>query len=135
MLIFCCGNRAHSSLRNCPRSCSMLFPSRRALTALQRTSQTCSIQDKSGDMADQSSLFTLLTQRKSSTIGASWGLALSSWNIGSANGICRKKRQHMRRQNFVDVSLTLYVFTFPSMDTRSVLADAVIPAHTMTPPL
>ena len=117
----CCGIRAHSFLRDCRGSCCVLFPCRRAWTALTRTSQTYSIQDKSGDMADQSILFTSLQQRKSSTIRARWDLALSSWNIGSATGIWQRNGSTWGVRTS---SMHRWPFKFPSMNTRSVLAVA-----------
>ena len=60
-------------------------------TALPRTSHTCSIQLRSGDIAGHSKRLILLACRNPSTILAWCGLALSSWKmpllpIGRRNG-------------------------------------------------
>ena len=104
--IVCCGIRAHSSLRNSRRFCNVLLRSRRTKTALLRTSQTCSIHDKSGDIAGQSILFTLFVRRKSPT---KYWLSvvilencIGGWHLA-------QKRQHVWRKDSVDVTLCIQV--------------------------
>ena len=75
------GIRCYSSPRKRRRSAIVLCSVILFWTALPRTSHTCSIQLRSGDIAGHSKRLTLLACRNPSTILARWGLALSSWKM------------------------------------------------------
>ena len=75
------GIRCHSSPRKRRRSAIVLCSVILFWTALPRTSHTCSIQLRSGDIAGHSKRPTLLACRNPSTILAWCGLALSSWKM------------------------------------------------------
>ena len=68
----------HSSCKAAPKAWSVLGRGTLCRTRWPRMSQTCSIGDKSGDRAGQSSWSTLFCCRNCRTILARWGLALSS---------------------------------------------------------
>ena len=101
-------------------------------TALPRTSHTCSIQLRSGDIAGHSKRLTLLACRNPSTILARCGLALSSWKmpflpIGRRKGTTWGHKISSKWRCPVSI---------PGTTTRSVRLSAVTPAQTMTlPPL
>ena len=75
------GIRCHSSPRKRRRSAIVLCSVILFWTTLPRTSHTCSIQLRSGDITGHSKRLTLLACRNPSTILVRCGLALSSWKM------------------------------------------------------
>ena len=90
-------------------------------------SQTCSIGDRSGDIAGHGSTLTLFWIKKSVTTRATCGRALSCWSVAlccCTNGTWGRMIS----------SRYLMPVSVPSITTRAVLPRDEIPPYTMTLP-
>ena len=92
------------------------------------SSHTCPIGDKSGDIADQGSTFTLFWVKKSMTTRATCGRALSYFSV--ALRCCTNGRTWDR----MIFSRYLMPVSVPSTTTSAVLPRDKMPPHTMTLP-